>query len=90
MHNLVTVNICGFPNILDTWELIHWITAKTLTGSKLTASAFYHNTYLKGQLLPHSIDGTQFELTRSLLVDLITPQGTYTFNCKHLTDIELD
>ena len=57
MHNLVTVNICGFPNILDTWELIHWITAKTLTGSKLTG---------------------------------ITPQGTYTFNCKHLTDIELN
>lgn len=60
---------------------------KNLTGSQLTATAVYKGKSLSGQLRPHSIDRTQVELTRSCLVDLLTVEGTFTFNCKHLISI---
>ena len=85
--SLLNVNICGFLNIVDPWELMHWITKKILAGSQLTATAVYMGKSISGKLKPHSIDRTQVELTRTCLVDLLTVEGTFTFNCKHLIDI---
>jgi hypothetical protein len=85
--SLLNVNICGFPNILDPWDLIRWITLKFLAGSQLTATAVYFGKRISGQLKPHSLERTQQELARSCLVDLLTEKGTFTFNCKHIIDI---
>lgn len=86
---LLNVIICGGLNILDPWELIWWVTKKYLDGSQLTAKAEYMGKSIYGQLKPHSIERTQAALTRSCLVDLLTEKGTFTFNCKHLKEIDI-
>lgn len=83
------ITICSGTYTLDQWELLRWIVQKTLQGQKLYAKGTWAGKHISGQLLPHSIDRTQPELTRSTLVDLITTKGTHTFNCKYLTRIEI-
>lgn len=83
----ITLIICGGTYMLDPWELMRWIVQKTLQGQKLYCKGTWASTFISGQLLPHSIDRTQPELTRSTLVDLITNEGLRTFNCKYLTHI---
>lgn len=86
----LTLTICGGTYMLDPWELMRWIVKKHFEyGKRLKGRANYHGTELRGVLLPHSIDRTQTELTRSTLVDLITNEGLRTFNCKYLTHIEI-
>ena len=87
--NRKEIEICGCPCELDPWELIRWIVIKHLEGTALHAEATCYGTRISGELHPHSIDRTQHELTRSTLVDIHTPDGTVTCNCKHLTKITL-
>ena len=82
--------ICGSECTVDPWELMRWIVCKHHRyGERLTACADYFG-YKHGVLRPRSIDLTQPVLTRSLLVDLITKDGTHTFNCKYLTHITIN
>lgn len=83
----LTLYICNGINTLDEWDLLRWIVLKTLAGTELYAKAEWAGKHISGRLLPHSIDRTQHSLTRSLLVDVITDDGTYTFHCKCLTHI---
>lgn len=85
----ITLTICGGTYTLDQWELMRWIVQKTLQGQKLYCKGEWAGRRISGKLLPHSIDRTQPELTRSTLVDLITNKGLRTVNCKHLTHIEI-
>lgn len=91
MNDIITLKICGWTCELDPWELIRWIGIQTLfRNATLTAKAMYCNTELQGRLTLYSKNRFMPELSMTLLVNLLTPQGTYTFNCKHLTEIELD
>ena len=84
--DIITLEICGGSVTLGPWELMRWIVQKTiLQGQTLYARGECAATPINGKLLPHSVDRTQRELTRSLLVDILTDNGTYTINCKHLT-----
>lgn len=74
---------------LDGWELLRWIVLKTLEGTKLYAKGEWAGRQVSGQLLPHSIDRTQKGLTRCLLVDILTGNGTCTIHCRKLTHIDL-
>lgn len=83
----LTLTICGGTYMLDPWELMRWIVQKTLQGQKLYCKGTWASRPISGQLLPHSIDRTQRELTRCLYVDVLTDEGTYTTHCKNLTYI---
>jgi hypothetical protein len=90
MNDAITLKICGWTCELDPWELIRWIGVQTLfRNATLRATAFYCNTEIEGRLALYSKNRFMSELSSTLLVNLLTPQGTYTFNCKHLTSIEL-
>lgn len=83
--------ICNCSTIIGEWDLMRWIVKKHFEyGKRLTARAVYCGAELRGILRPRSIDRTQTELTRSTLVDLITKDGTHTFNCKYLTHITIN
>ena len=84
----LTLIICGGTYMLDPWELMRWIVQKTLQGQKLYCKGTWASEPISGQLLPHSIDRTQRELTRCLHVDVLTDKGTYTTHCKKLTHID--
>ena len=84
----ITLTICGGTYTLDPWELMRWIVQKTLQGQKLYAKGTWAGRRISGQLLPHSIDRTQKELTRCLHVEVLTERGTYTTHCKNLTHID--
>ena len=84
----ITLTICGGTYTLDPWELMRWIVQKTLQGQKLYGKGTWAGRRNSGQLLPHSIDRTQKELTRCLYVEVLTERGTYTTHCKNLTHID--
>lgn len=84
----LTLTICGGTYTLDTWELMRWIVLKTLQGQKLYCKGECARKRISGQLLPHSIERTQKELTRCLYVDVLTDRGTYTTHCKNLNHID--
>ena len=87
--DIISLKICGCGVTLDPWELMRWIVQKTILQCQtLYASGECAATPINGKLLPHSVDRTQYELTRSLLVDILTDNGTYTITCKHLTRID--
>ena len=68
---------------------MRWIIQKRLAGAQLTATAEYMGKRLSGQLKPYNINRFMPELTTSCLVDLHTEEGTFTFNCKYLKEIDL-
>lgn len=84
----ISLIICGGSFTLDPWELLRWIVQKTLQGQKLYAKGTWAGERISGQLLPHSIDRTQRELTRCLYVDVLDERGTYTTHCKCITHID--
>ena len=84
----ITLTICGGTYTLDPWELMRWIVQKTLQGQKLYCKGEWDGERISGQLLPHSIDRTQPELTRWLYVDVLDELGTYTIHCKCITNID--
>lgn len=84
----ITLTICGGAYTLDPCELMRWIVQKTLQGQKLYCKGEWAGRRISGQLLPHSIDRTQKELTRCLYVEVLTERGTYTTHCKNLTHID--
>ena len=84
----ITLTICGGTYTLDPWELMRWIVQKTLQGQKLYCKGEWAGRRISGQLLPHSIDRTQKELTRCLYVEVLTERRTYTTHCKNLNHID--
>lgn len=89
----ISLEICYCRCELEPWELIRWIVTKHHEyGHRLKASvqdiSFFGER--EGILRPHSIDRTQHEQSRSLLVDILTKDGLLTCHCKNLTRIWID
>ena len=83
----LTLIICGGEVTLDPWELMRWIVLKTLQGQKLYCKGSWAGSAISGQLLPHSIDRTQKELTRCLYVDVLD-KHPYTTHIEKITHID--
>lgn len=87
---MLHLTICGMPTILGQDDLATWIVRLHCRyGPHLQAKANFHGMK-KGTLRPRSINRYYPELTGSNLVDLITDDGTYTFNNKFLTEISVE
>lgn len=87
---MLHLTICGLPTILKQRDLATWIVRLYCRyGPHLRAKANFHGEK-KGALRPRSINRFYPDLTVSFLVDLITDEGTYTFNNKFLTEITVE